>query len=65
MGDGAAEIRNARGWFWGLLLLGIALSIAAFDAYSAHHQDETIQYLEQAHRIVFGYGFVDPRVRYS
>jgi hypothetical protein len=64
MGDGAADIRNARTWFWVLLLLAVALRILAFDAYSAHHQDETIQYLEQAHRIVFGYGFVPWEYRY-
>jgi phosphatidylinositol glycan class B len=64
MGDKPADIRNPRAWFWGLLALAMALRIAAFDAYSAHHQDETIQYLEQAHRIVFGYGFVPWEYRY-
>jgi hypothetical protein len=64
MGDGAADIRSARTWFWGLAALAVVLRILAFDAYSAHHQDETIQYLEQAHRIVFGYGFVPWEYRY-
>jgi phosphatidylinositol glycan class B len=64
MGYGAADIRSARTWFWGLAALAVALRILAFDAYSAHHQDETIQYLEQAHRIVFGYGFVPWEYRY-
>ncbi len=64
MGDWAADIRSARTWFWGLAALAIALRVLAFDPYSAHHQDETIQYLEQAHRIVFGYGFVPWEYRY-
>ena len=64
MGEGAEPIRDARRWFWALLALAIALRIFTFDAYSAHHQDETIQYLEQAHRIVFGYGFVPWEYRY-
>lgn len=64
MGDGEAIARQGRRWFWGLLIAAVALRIIAFDAYSAHHQDETIQYLEQAHRIVFGYGFVPWEYRY-
>jgi phosphatidylinositol glycan class B len=64
MGDGAAVERNSRIWFWGLLVVAVLLRIAAFDPYSAHHYDETIQYLEQAHRIVFGYGFVPWEYRY-
>ena len=39
--------------------------MAAFDPYSAHHPDETIQYLEQAHRLVFGYGVVPWEFRYG
>ena len=63
MGEGAASI-SQRTWFWGLLALAVVVRILAFDPYSAHHQDETIQYLEQAHRIVFGYGFVPWEYRY-
>ena len=33
-------------------------------SYATHHPDETIQYLEQAHRIVFGYGVVPWEFRY-
>jgi hypothetical protein len=47
-----------------LLALAVALRIAAFSPYSSHHPDETIQYLEQAHRIVFGYGVVPWEFRY-
>lgn len=64
MGDGQTGAPDARIWFWGLLAVAVILRVYAFDAYSAHHQDETIQYLEQAHRIVFGYGFVPWEYRY-
>jgi hypothetical protein len=64
MGDKAAVSRNERIWFWALLAAAIALRIVAFNPYSAHHPDETIQYLEQAHRIVFGYGVVPWEFRY-
>ncbi|MEO6114054.1 MAG: hypothetical protein ABIP07_06375, partial [Sphingomicrobium sp.] len=64
MGDVAKDARQARMWFWGLFAVAVALRIAAFNAYSAHHPDETIQYLEQAHRIVFGYGVVPWEFRY-
>ena len=43
--------------FWLILIAGAVLRVAAFEPYSAHHPDETIQYLEQAHRLVFGHGW--------
>ena len=58
MDAGGDSKRFGPYWFWALFAIAVALRIAAFNAYSAHHQDETIQYLEQAHRIVFGYGAV-------
>jgi phosphatidylinositol glycan class B len=64
MGGEFTDQRDARRWFWAILLVAIALRVAAFDPYSAHHPDETIQYLEQAHRIVFGYGVVPWEFRY-
>ena len=64
MGEQSRQLGNARLWFWGLLALAVALRIAAFNPYAAHHADETIQYLEQAHRIVFGYGVVPWEFRY-
>lgn len=64
MGGSADTNRHGQRWFWGLLTVAVALRILAFNAYSAHHQDETIQYLEQAHRIVFGYGAVPWEFRY-
>jgi hypothetical protein len=64
MGEQSRQLGNSRLWFWGLLTLAVALRIAAFNPYAAHHADETIQYLEQAHRIVFGYGVVPWEFRY-
>lgn len=64
MGEQADTPGNARLWFWGLVAMAVVLRIVAFNAYSAHHPDETIQYLEQAHRIVFGYGVVPWEFRY-
>ena len=64
MGDQRVLARDGRIWFWGLLVLAVVARILAFDAYSAHAPDEIIQYLEQAHRIVFGYGFVPWEYRY-
>ena len=54
MGDQAISAREARLWFWGLLAVAVVLRIIAFNSFSAIHPDELIQYLEQAHRIVFG-----------
>jgi hypothetical protein len=50
--------------FWAILAVGLLLRVAAFDLYAAHHPDESIQYLEQAHRLVFGYGVVPWEFRY-
>lgn len=49
----------------GILLFGIALRIAATLPVAMHHPDEIIQYLEQAHRLVFGYGVVPWEYRYG
>lgn len=64
MGEQANMKGNVRLWFWGLLALAVVLRIMSFNAYSSHHPDETIQYLEQAHRIVFGYGVIPWEFRY-
>ena len=58
MGEQAISARHGRLWFSGLLAAAVALRLVAFNSYSAHHPDELFQYLEQSHRIVFGYGFV-------
>ena len=54
-----AQFDAARRWFWGLLAAGFALRVAAAlgGNYTLRH-DELWQYLEQAHRLVFGYGLV-------
>lgn len=41
-----------------LLLLAAALRVGVTWGASVHHPDELFQYLEQAHRLVFGYGYV-------
>lgn len=41
-----------------LLLLAAALRVSVTWGASVHHPDELFQYLEQAHRLVFGYGYV-------
>jgi hypothetical protein len=38
--------------------IAIALRIVAFAPFAIHHPDEALQYLEQAHRLVFGTGLV-------
>lgn len=48
-----------------VFVLAVALRIAAFRTCSAYHADELFQYLEQAHRIVFGYGIVPWEYRYG
>ena len=58
MGDQAKSLRDARIWFWGIFAVAVVLRTLAFNSFSAIHPDELIQYLEQAHRIVFGYGVV-------
>ena len=51
--------------FWLLLALAAGLRIAVFDLYATHHPDEALQYVEQAHRLVFGYGVVPWEFRYD
>ena len=47
-----------RGLFW-VILLGFGLRLAvALGSEETIHPDEVFQYLEQAHRLVFGYGIV-------
>lgn len=55
---------DERRIFWGILFAAIVVRLFAFNPWSAHHPDELIQYLEQAHRIVFGYGVVPWEFRY-
>nr|WP_294847070.1 hypothetical protein [uncultured Sphingomonas sp.] len=55
---------DERRIFWGILLAAVIVRLFAFNPWSSHHPDELIQYLEQAHRIVFGYGVVPWEFRY-
>ena len=49
---------------WTLLAAGFALRLlAAFSADWAYRADEIMQYLEQAHRLVFGVGFMPWEIR--
>ena len=49
---------------WTLLAVGLALRLlAAFSADWINRADEIMQYLEQAHRFVFGAGFVPWEIR--
>jgi hypothetical protein len=48
-----------------LVLLAIALRFWAASVPSMAHPDEVFQYLEQAHRLVFGYGIVPWEYRYG
>ncbi len=41
-----------------ILILAALLRVFVTWGASAHHPDEIFQYLEQAHRLVFGYGFI-------
>jgi hypothetical protein len=49
-----------------LVAAGVALRLAfAAASESIHHPDEVFQYLEQAHRLVFGYGLVPWEFRFG
>ena len=48
-----------------ILIVAIVLRVAAYRTYAVHHPDELFQYLEQAHRIAFGYGIVPWEYRYG
>lgn len=47
------------------VILGLALRLAVGVIPAYHHPDELFQYLEQAHRLVFGYGIVTWDMRYG
>ena len=54
-----AQSAVPRRWFWALLAAGFALRVvAALGGDYTLRPDEVWQYLEQAHRLVFGYGLV-------
>ena len=51
--------------FLAILLVGTALRVLAFSTFAIHHPDEAIQYIEQAHRLVFGTGIVPWEYRFG
>ena len=51
---------------WGVVAVGLGLRIAfALVSESAHHPDEVFQYLEQGHRLAFGYGLIPWEYRFG
>jgi len=61
----AADDRRARLAFAAILVLAFGLRLALLSPYGFFHPDETVQYLEQAHRLAFGTGVVPWDVRYG
>lgn len=50
----------------GLALVGFVIRMVfALTSVNTHHPDEIFQYLEQAHRLVFGYGFIPWEFRFG
>ncbi|CAN5218131.1 hypothetical protein BH10PSE12_BH10PSE12_27160 [soil metagenome] len=56
---------QTRAAFWAILALALVLRLYALSLWSIHHPDEIFQYLEPAHRIVFGQGVVTWEYRYG
>ncbi|MFN8622236.1 MAG: hypothetical protein U0869_16010 [Chloroflexota bacterium] len=60
-GAGAGPAQGRREWWWLAAILGVALVIRLVVLVrfpNIYYTDEVHHYLEQAHRIVFGYGWV-------
>lgn len=49
----------------GIVALAVALRLHAYNPWDQHHADEFYQYLEQANRLVTGYGLVPWESRYG
>src|SRR5438093_3518130 len=61
-----AVTKNHHNTIGGLLVIGLLVRICAALIYDQiHHPDELFQYLEQAHRIVFGYGYIPWEYRFA
>jgi hypothetical protein len=57
--EGVAAPKPTWRWFWPILGAAFLARLAvAFLTEIPQHPDETFQYLEQAHRLVYGYGVV-------
>ncbi|MEO6247471.1 MAG: hypothetical protein ABIO85_02655 [Sphingomicrobium sp.] len=59
------SLRDERRLFWTILAVAVLLRLFAFSPYAAKHEDELMQYIEQAHRLDFGYGIVPWEFRYG
>lgn len=64
------RVKPASGWGYGIAIAGIvalavALRILAYNPWDQHHADEFYQYLEQANRLVTGYGLVPWESRFG
>lgn len=57
--------RTARRGFFAILIVAALARTIALPLYGVHHADESFQYLEQAHRLVFGYGLVPWEYRHG
>jgi hypothetical protein len=56
---------RTRAAFWAILALALVLRLYALSLWSIHHPDEIFQYLEPAHRLLFGRGVVTWDYRYE
>lgn len=70
MGTNTNRPRPPRDWRYTLavaaiLALALALRVAAYSPWDQHHADEFYQYLEQANRLVTGYGLVPWESRFG
>jgi hypothetical protein len=61
------DLSPRAAWLGGavILIAAVIARVAALSVYGVHHADESFQYLEQAHRLVFGYGLVPWEYRYG
>ena len=65
MENGSAHRKVSVFVYW-LMLFGLLLRIVfALNAQNIDHPDEIFQYLEPAHRLVFGYGFITWEYRFG
>ncbi|PZU08214.1 hypothetical protein [Sphingomonas sp.] len=63
--ESAMAPARARRWLVAILGFGLALRLALVAGAGIYHPDELFQYLEQAHRLVFGLGLVPWEYRYG
>lgn len=66
-GSGLSKKRLQRGqWLFWVLTVGLLLRLGvAFSSEQILHPDEVFQYLEQGHRMVYGYGYIPWEYRFG